>query len=230
MSKKELISFCLKGVFAGVAIGLGAVGSLLAKSMSGEIEGSFFGAFLFTLGLLVVLMYDMRLFTGMVARISSMGYKEWWRLAVCFVCNAIGIGLVALIVRYTFLGDKVVSQASSIVATKIVADYWPIKSFCSAIMCGFLITFSVLAKDKAKGSGLSATLGVILPVFVFAFCGFDHSVANMLYIYYYGAEGFLKMPLEIIGYILLVIAGNIVGGVAYPLGEWLMGKSSAKKE
>lgn len=218
----------MKSVLAGIAIGLGAVGSLLAKWQDSSILGTFFGAFLFTLGLLVVLLYDMRLFTGMIARLPSMNYKQWGRLAVCFIGNALGIALIAVVARYSFIGDKIVSQASQIVSNKLTANYWQIKSFCSAIMCGLLITFSVLAKDRG-GSGLSVTLGVILPVFVFAFCAFDHSVANMLYIYYYGIEGILQRPWATIGYILIVIAGNIVGGVIYPLVAYLEEKYRSKE-
>ena len=55
------------------------------------------------------------------------------------------------------------------------------------------------------------TLGVIFPVIVFAFCGFDHSVANMMYFYYLG-----EISWEVVGYVLLCILGNIIGGVAFP--------------
>lgn len=175
------------------------------------------GAFLFALGMLAVVVYDMKLFTNMVASLPSINYKKWWHLLVCLCCNVLGIALVAVIARYSFLGDKIVSQASSIIGSRINADYWPIKSFCSAVMCGFLTTFSVLSQGTDEKSRLSGMLGVGLPVLAFAFCGFDHAIADILYIFYYGFEAFLKMPWQILCYLLLVIVGNIVGGIVYPL-------------
>ena len=90
-------------------------------------------------------------------------------------------------------------------------------------MCGILITFSVRAVEPCKATFVSPTVGVLFPIVVFAFCGFDHSVANMMYIYYFG-----ECSWRIVGYILLAIAGNIVGGVLYP--TFLLVKSKLDKK
>jgi hypothetical protein len=62
-----------------------------------------------------------------------------------------------------------------------------------------------------KEKGISATLGVIFPIIVFAYCGFDHSVANMLHFFYLG-----EFSWRVVGYIAVSIAGNIIGGVIFP--------------
>jgi formate/nitrite transporter FocA (FNT family) len=75
-----------------------------------------------------------------------------------------------------------------------------------------LITLSVWSVNYVPEKGLSATVGVMLPIIFFAFCGFDHSVANMLYFYYLG-----ELSWRVVGYIALSILGNILGGIALPL-------------
>jgi formate/nitrite transporter FocA (FNT family) len=210
-------------IFAGMAIGVGAITSLLANSLLAGLGGRALGALLFSIGILLIIVFEMNLFTGMVARIPTMGVKNYWKLAVCFLGNAVGIGLVALIARYSFLGDGVAVQAQSLVASKLSASAWGIKSFCSAILCGFLITFSIRAVQAAPKKSISGTVGALFPIIVFAFCGFDHSVANMLYLYYFG-----EFSWRIVGYELVVIAGNVVGGVIFPLFLWW--KDRAEKE
>jgi formate/nitrite transporter FocA (FNT family) len=225
MKKRELVIFCILSVFAGMAIGVGAVTSLLANSLLSGLGGKALGALLFSIGILIILVFQMNLFTGMVARIPSMGVKNYWKLAVCFLGNALGIGLVALIARYSFLGDSVAAQAQSLISAKIGDPAWGIKSFCSAVLCGLLITFCIRAASAAPKKNISATVGALFPIIVFAFCGFDHSVANMLYFYYFG-----EFSWRVVGYEGLVIVGNIVGGVIYPLFLWWKEKTETKEK
>ena len=92
-----------------------------------------------------------------------------------------------------------------------------------------LITLSVWSVKYAPKKGLSATVGLTFPIIVFAFCGFDHSVANMLYFYYFG-----EVSLRVVGYITLSILGNIIGGVSLPLvvklREFSVNRKKPKKE
>ena len=94
---------------------------------------------------------------------------------------------------------------------KLDAEYWGMKAFCSVILCGFLITLSIGAVNYAPRKKLSTTVGVMFPIVVFAFCGFDHSVANTLYCFFLGFSG------KAVVYILLCVLGNIIGGVILPI-------------
>jgi formate/nitrite transporter FocA (FNT family) len=77
----------------------------------------------------------------------------------------------------------------------------------------------------APKKGLSATLGVVFPIVVFAFCGFDHSVANMMYFFYLG-----EVSWRAVGYILITILGNIIGGTALPCVSLLKEKAEKEKK
>ena len=211
--KYEIIYFCIMAALSGVMIGIGGTASLLANALLGA-QGKLIGSLLFSLGIFAIIAFEMNLFTGMVSKIPTMGAKNYWKLAVCFICNILGVAFVAILVYFTPLRDTVQIQARSIAEAKLVADggAWVLRSLCSSILCGILITLSVWSVKYAPKKGLSATVGAIFPIVVFAFCGFDHSVANMLYFYFYGQVSWLM-----IGYILISMIGNIIGGVLVPL-------------
>ncbi len=224
MTKKELAVFCLMAVLSGFMIGIGGTASLLANNLLG-VWGKLIGALLFSLGIYAIVTYGMKLFTGMVADIPKMGMKNMWRLPLCFLGNIIGVAIVALLVWNSPLAATVVPQGKLAIAGKLSADNWAIKCFCSAILCGWLITLSVWASKYAPKKNLSASIEVIFPVVVFAFCGFDHSVANMLYFYFYG-----EISWHVVGYIVMSILGNIVGGVLLPLVILLKEKAKEERE
>lgn len=223
MTKKELYVFFLMAVLSGFMIGIGGTASLLAASTLG-MWGRLVGAILFSLGIYAIVTYGMKLFTGMVADIPKMGLKGLWQLPLCFVGNILGVAIVALLVACSPLAATVIPTGKAIVAAKLAMDAWGIKCFCSAILCGWLITLSVWASKYAPKKNLSASIEVLFPVVVFAFCGFDHSVANMLYFYFAG-----QVSLQVIGYILVSIAGNIVGGVLLPLVILLKERAKAER-
>lgn len=210
MTKTELAVFILMSIASGLVIGIGGAASLLANNLYGS-WGRLIGACLFTVGIYAIVMYEMRLFTGMVASIPKMGLKNTWKLPICFLGNALGVAIVALLVYYSPLASNVVPQAKAVATAKLTAENWPLKAFCSSILCGALITLSVWSVKYAKKKDLSATLGVVFPIMIFAFCGFDHSVANTMYFYYYGFSW------NAVWYTLLSIVGNIIGGVVLPL-------------
>lgn len=210
MTKHEFAVFIFMSICSGLMIGIGGTASLFALS-SFEEMGRIIGSILFSLGIFMIITYEMRLFTGMVADIPKMGIKNTWKLPVCFLGNVIGIIITAGLVYFTPLAAKVIPQAKSIVVGKLSVEHWGMSSFSSGILCGLLITLSVWAVKHTPRKGLNATLGVTFPIIVFAFCGFDHSVANMLYFCFYG-----QITWTIIGYELLCILGNLVGGIILP--------------
>ncbi len=210
MTKSEVTLFILMSVCSGIMIGIGGTASLLSLELFG-IWGKLIGSVLFSLGIYAILTYEMRLFTGMVASIPKMGLKNTWKLPVCFIGNAIGVALTALIVSWTPLDSTVVAQSEILVSNKLGATNWGLSSIGSGILCGMLITLSVWSAKHCPKKGLSASIGVTFPIVVFAFCGFDHSVANILYFLFSRT-----FTLQALGYEVCCILGNILGGVILP--------------
>lgn len=209
-TKAQFISFCLMAFCSGLTIGIGGTASLLASNLFGN-AGKLIGACLFSLGILAIVMFEMKLFTGLISDIPEMGVKNFWKLPVCFLGNMLGVIFTAVLVKYSPLADAVVPKGAALIEGKIFADLWAIKALCSAILCGFLITLSIGSVKYAPRKGLSTTVGVMFPIIVFAFCGFDHSVANTLYIF------FLGFSWQAVGYLLMCVLGNIIGGVILPI-------------
>jgi formate/nitrite transporter FocA (FNT family) len=210
LTKAQIVSFCWMAFCAGLTIGVGGTAYLLACNLF-ESWGKLIGATLFSLGIFAIVMYEMKLFTGLISDIPEMGIKNFWKLPACFLGNALGVTFTAVLVQFSPLASIVVPQAQALISPKIFTDLWAIKAFCSAILCGFLITLSIGAGKYAPRKGLSTSVGVMFPIIVFAFCGFDHSVANTLYVYYLGYSW------QAVGYLGMCILGNIVGGVILPI-------------
>ena len=211
ISKTDIAVFVLLAVCSGMMIGIGGTASLLAQSLY-ESWGKIIGAVLFSLGIYAIVTFEMKLFTGMVADIPKMPKKNLWMLPVCFIGNAIGVALIALVVSVSPLAKSTMPLGASIIETKLNAENWALGSLSSSILCGMMITLSVWSVNYAPKKGVSTTVGVMFPIIFFAFCGFDHSVANMLYFYYLG-----EVSWRVVGYIALSILGNIIGGVILPL-------------
>ena len=220
LTKTDFIIFCLLAVCSGLMIGIGGVSSLLARFYFGD-WGRLVGATLFSLGIFAIVTYEMKLFTGMVADIPFMHLDKVWTLPVCFIGNIIGVAVIALLANFSPVGNAVVPLGRDLIISKLNDGQWPINVLSSSILCGALITLSVWSVKYAPKKGLSPTVGVMFPIIVFAFCGFDHSVANMLYFYYLG-----EVSWRVVGYILLSIVGNILGGIILPLVSKL--RESAK--
>ncbi len=206
----QFVSFCLMSFCSGLMIGIGGTAFLLALDFSAT-WGKLIGSVLFSLGILCIVMFEMKLFTGLISDIPEMGVKNLWKLPICFLGNMLGVLFAALIVAYSPVATKVVAQAGNVIGEKLTAELWPIKALCSSILCGFLITLSIGAVNYAPRKNLSTTVGVMFPIIVFAFCGFDHSVANTLYIF------LLQFPPNAVPYLLMCVIGNILGGVILPI-------------
>ena len=100
MTARELAVFCLMAVFAGIAVGIGGTASLLCVARLEGGYGKLLGGLLFSLGMYAIISFEMKLFTGMVASIPKMGIKNMWRLPVCFIGNALGVALVAVLLSF----------------------------------------------------------------------------------------------------------------------------------
>ena len=74
-------------------------------------------------------------------------------------------------------------------------------------MCGILMYLAVCLFKEHK-----TPLGIFFCVPVFILSGYEHSIANM---FYFGASGIVS--LEAFAYIWVVILGNSIGGMLFPI-------------
>lgn len=180
-------------IFAGIYIGTAGFGYLTAGVQS---FGSLFGSILFALGLLAIVGYKLKLFTGTAGFIKR---DEMGTLAIILIGNIIGCFLMGLITRVSPMNDAIQVAATNILNTRISTGVFGCGIL--AIGCGILMTTAVtFARQKNF-------IPLLLSVPLFIVCGFPHCVADAFY--------YLTIPnswtVELIGIYLSTVLGNAIG-------------------
>ena len=179
-----------KGLGGGVLIGLAGMIYLSVKPLNPIIA-----AFLFAIGLITILYYNLNLYTGKVGYLLDKDKYYALEVAGTYLGNFIGCAFVAL----AFITPERQAIATALLAGKILGNI-----FISGFFCGILM-FIAVDGYKTKKTILFTLFCV--PAFILA--GFDHSIANIYYIFT-AAEGAIGRKVLIL---LLSTLGNAVGGV-----------------
>ncbi len=176
-----------RGVWAGVLIGIGGCANLYSPI-------KLLGAALFSIGLIAVIIENCSLYTGKIGFIRHK--SELLVLSEMLLGNIIGAFLIGQL-----LSPLLFQKANEIMIQKLSSSWvlWFIKS----IMCGILIYLAVDMFNKYK-----SLLVVVLPVFVFVMCGFEHCIANVFYLSVSKIISF-----KAIGFIITCIIGNTIGSL-----------------
>ena len=198
---KKNINSLLKGVYAGAMIGIGGT---IYLSMSNTV----IGAILFSIGLLMICVYKMNLYTGMIGYVIENKLNYFITLIFTLVGNLIGTMLTAYLVLNTRIANISI-KAKEISMIKIHDNYLSI--FILAMFCGMLMYIAVNNYKKGEDS-IIKYLSIIICVIVFILCGFEHCVANMYYISL--AKVWSLKPILIM---LVMIFGNSIGSIVIAL-------------
>lgn len=197
---KHLVTF-VYAALAGMAISLGGLVFLSSDSRA-------VGAALFSVGLFAVCTLGLGLFTGKVCYIFDNPPAYAANCGLIWLGNLCGTFLMGSALRLTRL-TAVVEKAVSLSETKLNDS--PLSVFLLAVFCNILIYLAV-ESYRSNPHQLGKYLGLFLGVVVFVMAGLEHCVANM---FYFSAAG--AWSARAFGYILLMTAGNAVGGVIFPL-------------
>ena len=177
-------------ILAGICIGIAGFGYLAEKS--------FVGSVLFAFGLLAVVHYGLKLFTGTAGFFKK---GEFWNLFTILLGNIIGCLIVALIARCSPMPLQ--QTAQGILQARLAVG--PLKGAALAVGCGFIMTTAVTFGRQGK------YLPLLFGVPMFITCGFPHCIADAFY--------YLAVPCAAwhghVGAILLtyvaIVIGNFVG-------------------
>lgn len=150
-------------ILAGLMI---AVGGVINLSVGGAL-----GAFMFSLGLLTVLIFKLELFTGKAGLLATNEMKIG-KLSKIWVGNFIGTAIVAILLTLTPKGVDLFEKATQIVAIRNANDFYT--NFVYGGFCGLMMYIAV--------SSWINPVYAILPVAAFILCGFNHCVADMFYL------------------------------------------------
>ena len=183
-------------IMAGICIGIAGFGYLAV--------GGIVGAVTFAFGLLAVVHYRLKLYTGTAGFFAK---GELLQLCTILAMNIVGCLLVALLARMSPMPLQ--QTAQHILEARLNAGI--VQSGVLAIGCGFIMTTAV--KWGREGKFLPLLFGV--PLFII--CGFPHCVADAFY--------YLCVPVEYLtanaGQVLLlyasIVLGNFIGCNLYRL-------------
>lgn len=184
-------------MFAGIAIGTAGFG-FLAAGIQSEAYGSLAGAILFSFGLLTVVGYKLKLYTGTAGFIRV---NEAGNLLLILLGNIVGCLCVAMLARVTPLAIQ--ESAQKILELRLRTG--ALQCGLLGIGCGFIMTTAVaFARQKQY-------LPLLFGVPLFIICGFTHCVADAFY-YLCVPVSFLKAhALEVIVLYLCIVLGNLIG-------------------
>jgi len=198
---KESISILLKGIYAGIMIGIGGT---IYLSVSNQVVG----AILFAIGLLTICVYKMNLYTGMIGYIieNKLGYLK--TLIFTLLGNLLGTIITALLILNTRIANISI-RAREMAIIKISDNYLSI--FILSVFCGILMYIAVNNFKKGEDS-IIKYLSIFICVVVFILCGFEHCIANMYYISLAKAWSF-KSAISM----LFMIFGNSFGAIIMSL-------------
>ena len=116
----------------------------------------------------------------------------------------IGVAIMAYLVRLSGL-EMVYDRGALLYADKISVAWYEV--FFKAVLCGFMVFIAVDAYRKASHVFFKFIM-VVLPISIFIIAGFEHSIANMFYLFL--GDHFSGTSLL---YILLMVFGNSIGSI-----------------
>lgn len=192
-----MIKTLRSSIYSGILIGIAGFG-FLSSGIQSETYGSLVGAVLFSLGLLTVVGYKLKLYTGTAGFINK---NEVGTLFFILGGNIIGCFLSSLLARVSPMDIQ--GAAQNILELRMRTG--AVRCGLLGIGCGLLMTTAVTFARKGN------PLHLLLSVPLFIVCGFTHCVADAFY-YLCVPFVFLKAhALEIIGVYVCIVLGNLVG-------------------
>ena len=191
MITSQPLSFIVKSILAGMLIGCGCLAYVV-------IENKYIGSFLFSLGLLTIIIKEYNLYTG---KVGNWIPKDTLKLLVMFLLNAFGTALVAYLFTFTRANIDAIYPLVEAKVNDNLLSIFILACGCGAMM--HIACFNFAVKNHP--------LYVIMPIMFFILCGFEHYVANA------GFFAMAKTPLtlDLIIKIAVMVVGNAIGSLIF---------------
>ena len=212
---------CLLGLLGGLYISFGGHLFLAVLAQGG---GRVLASFMFSVGLVLVVVAGAELFTGNIIMVVGLIGGRYPLLKLLRNWGAVYLGNLAGSLGYALLvwvsglfgttadPTDIGTVAISVAAAKVGLAFLP--AVLRGVFCNILVILAILMSIMAKDV-VSKILCCMLPVAAFVTVGFEHCVANMFLM----PIGFLADGVPAAGWLRMVPSlvyvtlGNIVGGV-----------------
>ncbi len=198
---KKIIDIFLRSLLTGVAIAIGGTVYL-------SCPNKYLGAFLFGIGLFVILSFGFDLFTGKVGYAVENKLSYLGELGIIWLGNFAGAVLSALLITQTRI-STISDKATELCNIKLGDNITSV--FILSFFCGILM-FVAADGYKTIQNPVGQILAIFLPVVVFILSGFEHCVANM---YFFTIADLWSV--KAFGYLIIMSLGNSIGGILIPI-------------
>ncbi|MDQ0423890.1 formate/nitrite transporter family protein [Cellulomonas iranensis] len=229
LGRRYLMRAAMAGIIIGLLYGahyavIAAFDAIVLGGTSLYPLGRIAGALTFGWALVFIYYSRSELLTSnmMIVTIGAYHRRTSWAraarlLGLCYLGNLVGGLLVAVFVRFSTLAEgAVLDQMVGAVEHKLayVADGptgW-VDLLVRAVLCNFCINLAMLlVYNGLIKEDLTKSLVMIVAVFIFAFLGLEHSVANTVLFSIVGLREGLDLGLAA-GNVGLALIGNFLGG------------------
>lgn len=190
-----MINTLRSSIFAGIFIGTAGFGFLAASSQNQY--GALIGALLFTLGLLSIVGYKLKLFTGTAGFVRK---NEIATLLLILLGNIFGCFLLGMLTKVSPMCNNIQTIALNIMNTRLQTG--AVGCGLLAVGCGLLMTTAVTFARQNN------YLPLLFAVPLFIVCGFPHCVADA---FYYFTVPFENWTVELIAIYISTVLGNAIG-------------------
>ena len=188
-----------KSVIAGIFIALGCMAYLKG--------GGYLGAFLFSFGLLSVVLYSAPLYTGRAGFCSTAEDLKY--LPLVLLGNVVGTTILAGCAHGCF--PDMVESAHKIIQDRVASSLYA--GFFASVLCGFVMTTIVqFVRKQTDGCEPRNFLILILGIPLFILSGYWHSIADA---FYYVVSG--RFDISMLWLYPVTVVGNYLGCNAYNL-------------
>lgn len=220
----KYLKVLLFGIFAGLAIGLGSLVFTVVSAYTNNVTGMIFASALFSVGLILVCVLGLQLYTGKVGVVFDDREKlveNAINLPIMLIGNAIGAFALGIICHFIFMNvqevaDRIVDISLGKTNSTIV--------FLQGIFCGALVYIAVFFFKNLENYAMKI-IGIITAVTLFVYCGFQHCIANM---FYFGMA--FNWNINMLWNLLIVILTNSIGALLVRCFVHLAAIISTKKE
>lgn len=233
MSGELAVRYLQRAAMAGILIAVfyGAYFSTVATFSGLSLDGTpltgigkLVGALVFGWALVFIYYTKSELLTSnmMVASIGVYYRRVRWpralrMLGLCYLGNVLGGLLVALLVSVSSLATgPALAEMQHAVAVKLgYLSAGPMgwsDLFVRAVLCNLMINVAMLlVYNGFIAEDVTKALAMIMAVFIFAFLGLEHSVANTVLFTIVGLRSGVDLGLAA-GNVLIALLGNFIGG------------------
>lgn len=233
MSRSVTVQYLQRAAMAGILIGMfysayyAVVGTFVAIPASDAVSfeglGKFLGALIFGWALVFIYFTKSELLTSNMMLTSIAVYYKRVKpsralalLGLCFLGNFLGGLLLAALFSFSSMpSEAAVEQMLHSVDTKLgyVTSLTGMGDlFVRAILCNLMINVAMLlVYNGFIKDAITMALAMGMSVFIFAFTGLEHSVANTVLFTIVGFKHGIDVGLAV-GNVAIALIGNFIGG------------------